>query len=86
MYLEIAGIIVFVFTLPFGYWRAIVRFKSTQWFLAVHLPIPSIILVRFIFDLDFTLYSFLILDAAFFFGQLFGGYVYKYIVKNRKKS
>jgi len=85
MYLTIAGFIVFFVTLPFGYWRATVRFKSTQWFLAVHLPIPSIILVRFLFHFGFTFYSFLILDAAFFFGQLFGGYIYKYIVKKRKK-
>ena len=86
MKLVIAGLVVFILTAPFGYWRATVPFKSKKWFLAVHLPILFIIIVRFAFGFAFTLYSFIILDLAFFFGQLFGGYYYKYVVKKRKKD
>ncbi len=37
---------VFALTLPFGSWRARCRPFSLPWFLAVHLPIPVIFLLR----------------------------------------
>lgn len=36
----------FVLTLPFGAWRATTRKLSLRWFLAIHLPIPFIFLLR----------------------------------------
>jgi hypothetical protein len=38
--------IIFLLNLPFGYWRGHVRPFSFQWILAVHLPVPLVIIVR----------------------------------------
>jgi len=39
-------LITFFLTLPFGRWRVRCRKYSVGWFLAIHLPIPFIILMR----------------------------------------
>jgi hypothetical protein len=36
----------FLITLPFGAWRATTRRLSPAWFLAIHVPIPLILLIR----------------------------------------
>ena len=36
----------FVVTIPFGIWRARTKKFSVTWFLAIHLPIPAIFLLR----------------------------------------
>ncbi len=36
----------FLITLPFGAWRATTRRLSLRWFLAIHVPIPIILLIR----------------------------------------
>lgn len=40
----IAG--AFVVTFPFGAWRATTRRLSLRWFLAIHVPVPFIFLMR----------------------------------------
>ena len=65
----------FVVNLPFGYWRAGTRKFSVAWFLAVHLPVPLIVVARFILhapDAYIPLFVF-----CFFLGQLAGGLVRK---------
>ena len=32
--------------IPFGYWRAWTKKRSLEWFLAIHLPVPLLALLR----------------------------------------
>jgi hypothetical protein len=63
---------VFVLNIPFGYWRAGVRKFSPAWFVAIHLPIPIIILLRIYSGLGFGLLTFPVMLAAYFAGQFLG--------------
>lgn len=76
------ALLVFLINLPFGYWRASVRRLSTQWFLAVHLPVPLVIALRIFSGLGFQLISFPILIGAFFLGQFVGGKV-RHLIEGR---
>ena len=69
--------VVLLFNIPFGYWRFNVRKLSLQWFLAVHLPVPFIILLRFGMDIGFHWITYIFLVAAFFMGQLIGGKIHQ---------
>jgi hypothetical protein len=48
---------------------------SWQWFLAIHLPVPFVILFRYLFGLGFELYTYPAMVLAFFLGQWFGGMI-----------
>ncbi len=63
---------VFVLNFPFGYWRANVKKFSLQWALAIHVPVPFVIALRFMGDLGFHLITYPFLVGAFFFGQYAG--------------
>ena len=76
MNLILVTIFVFLFNLPFGYWRANVKKFSLQWILAIHLPVPFIIAARIYFNLGFELYTYPILVGSFFLGQYLGKYLY----------
>ncbi|HWW77389.1 MAG TPA: hypothetical protein VNZ44_18450 [Pyrinomonadaceae bacterium] len=67
------ALLVFLLNLPFGYWRASVRKMSRQWFLAVHIPVPLVIILRIYSGLGFRLISFPVVVGAFFLGQFVGG-------------
>ena len=71
--LWLAGIAVLLLNLPFGYWRAHVPKFSLAWFLAVHLPVPLVIAIRFIAHLGFHPVTYPVLVGAFFAGQFLGG-------------
>ncbi len=75
--LGIVTLITFFFNMPWGYWRASVKKFSLKWFLAVHLPIPVIVFMRFYFKLGFQLYTYPFLVGAFFLGQYVGGRYYR---------
>jgi uncharacterized membrane protein AbrB (regulator of aidB expression) len=77
--LLLATLSVFLVNLPFGYWRASTKKLSFYWFLFIHLPIPLVILLRFLFELGFELYTYPFLIAAFFLGQFIGGKLYRKI-------
>lgn len=64
--------LTFLLNLPFGWWREGSRKFSVAWFLAIHLPVPFIILVRQAFGvrLVWTTVPFLLL--AYFLGQFAG--------------
>ncbi len=79
--LGIVTVITFVVNMSFGYWRASVKKFSLQWFLAVHLPIPLIVFLRFYFELGFQFYTYPFLVGAFFLGQFAGA---KYYIKKHK--
>ena len=70
------AIIVLLFNVPFGYWRAGVRKFSTQWILSIHSPVPFIIALRIFSGLGWRLITFPVLIGAFFGGQFLGGWVY----------
>jgi hypothetical protein len=65
--------LVLLINLPFGYWRADAERFSRQWFLAVHIPVPVVIMLRIISGLGFQLATFPLMIGAFFLGQLLGG-------------
>lgn len=82
--LTIVTILVFVLNIPFGFWRASVKKFSWKWFLAVHLPIPFVVLLRFGFGLGFQFYTYPFLIAGFFIGQMIGAKYYKKRQKAKK--
>ena len=60
--------------LPFGAYRATVRKFSWQWFLAVHLPIPFIIVMRLSFGFGWWFVPFMLASAVT--GQLLGSWLF----------
>jgi len=76
MSLGIILAIIFLLNLPFGYWRARVRKFSFQWILAVHLPVPLVIIVRMLGGVGWHIKTFPILAGAYFMGQYLGGSFY----------
>lgn len=76
MHLTLITIFVFIFNIPFGYWRANVKKFSLQWILAIHLPVPFIIIARIYSNIGFELYTYPILVGSFFLGQFLGKYLY----------
>jgi len=75
MTLWIVASIVFLLNLPFGYWRARVKKFSTQWILAIHLPVPLVIACRIFSGLGWQLVTFPVMIGAFFGGQFVGGWI-----------
>ncbi len=80
MYLNVlyVAIIVLVINIPFGYWRKSVNKFSLQWILAVHLPVPFVIALRFLSGLGFQFITYPALVGAFFLGQLIGSKIYSH--------
>ena len=66
------AVIIFFLNIPFGYWRANVKKFSVQWALAIHIPVPVVIGLRFLFGLGFAFITYPILVGAFFTGQFVG--------------
>lgn len=77
-----AAISVLILNLPFGYWRANVKKYSLQWALAIHVPVPIVVAIRFYSQIGFALYTYPVLVAAFFTGQFLGVKIYL----NRKEN
>jgi hypothetical protein len=73
--LLLISLLVFLINIPFGYWRSNVRAFSLQWFLAIHIPVPFIILLRIVSEVGFAWYTYLFLVAAFFLGQKTGSVI-----------
>jgi len=71
--LLLSSLAVFLFNIPFGFWRANVKKFSLQWILAVHVPVPFIIALRLLTDLGFAWYTYVFLVGSFFLGQKLGG-------------
>lgn len=75
--LLLISLFVFLLNIPFGYWRANVPKFSIQWFLAIHVPVPFIVAMRYFSGLGFAWYSYVVLVLAFFLGQKAGGMLLK---------
>ncbi len=68
---------VFLLNLPFGAWRGTTRKLSVPWFLAVHLPIPLVVLLRLKSGLGFHWSTYPALVGAYFLGQFGGGRLFR---------
>lgn len=77
---------VFVFNIPFGYWRINVKKFSLQWALAVHIPVPFIIALRLTTSIGFSWYTYVFLVGAFFLGQRLGGMLHPVMDKKCKEA
>jgi hypothetical protein len=84
MSLWVVAIIVFLINIPFGYWREGVRKFSFQWILAIHLPVPIVIALRYFSGLGWRFITFPVLIAAYFGGQFAGGAIRRWR-ENKKR-
>jgi len=84
--LIIVALLVFILNIPFGYWRANVKRFSTQWFLAIHLPVPFIVAMRLLAGIGFAWYTYVFLVGAFFLGQKLGSVLMNWIHKRCKQE
>ncbi len=75
--LSIITILIFIFNIPFGYWRENVKKFSFQWALAIHIPVPFIIITRIYADVGFAWYTYVLFVGAFFSGQKLGSIILK---------
>jgi len=71
--LLLVAALVFAVNVPFGYWRGGVPKFSVPWFVAVHAPVPIVILLRWASGLGFHLETVPVMLAAYFGGQFLGG-------------
>jgi len=72
MKLLVIALIVFLMNVPFGYWRANVRKFSLQWALAIHIPVPFVIILRIYSNMGFAWQTYPVMVGAFFLGQYAG--------------
>lgn len=72
-YTCIATLIV---NLPFGYIRGGFRKLSFWWFVAIHAPVPIVIMIRKFHDLQLSWILAPFLLGSFFIGQLLGRKIY----------
>jgi formyltetrahydrofolate hydrolase len=74
-------IITFLVNIPFGFWRAHAKKTGNklEWILAVHLPVPLVVLLRYMAGLSWNREGapfILIFVLAYFLGQKAGGKLY----------
>jgi pilus assembly protein TadC len=68
----LVAVLTFLVNIPFGYWRAKTKKLSKEWFLAVHLPVPLIVVFRLLFGVHLNIPTFIVFVVAFFLGQRTG--------------
>ena len=74
LYTCLATIII---NLPFGYFRGAFRKLSLLWLLAIHAPVPLVILIRKFHKLELSWELAPFLLGSYFIGQLLGKKLYK---------
>ena len=77
MKLLLISLLVLLVNIPFGYWRANVHRFTLQWFLAIHLPVIIVVVLRLVSHLGFAWFTYVVLVTAFFLGQKFGALIIK---------
>jgi hypothetical protein len=82
MNIYLLALIVFLINIPFGYWRANVRRYSLQFFLAIHIPVLLIILLRILSSTGFEITTLFYTVPAFFLGQYAGSKIYSFRKNN----
>jgi hypothetical protein len=68
---------IFALNLPFGYWRGGLPKLSAWWFVAIHAPVPIIVLLRLTAGVPFRWSTLPLFVLAFFLGQSGGARVRK---------
>jgi hypothetical protein len=68
-------------TLPFGFYRAYTRKLSLRWFLAIHVPVVLIVLIRVELHLSYIIIPFTCL--AFAAAQILGARFGRWWIKRR---
>jgi hypothetical protein len=71
----LAIVLAIAINLPFGAYRVTVRRLSWQWFAAIHVPIPFIIIMRLTFGLGWWFVPFMLASALT--GQVLGSTLYR---------
>lgn len=66
-----------IINLPFGYIRGGLRKLSFWWFVAIHAPVPLVIIIRKFHDLELTWTLAPFLLGSFFIGQFLGRKTYE---------
>ena len=84
--LILAALATYVLNLPFGYVRQGFKKFSVMWFIAIHAPIPFVVLLRHLFGLGFQLYTYPVMVSAFFLGQFSGKKARLYFNGKRMKE
>ena len=71
MDLLLVAVLIFLMNIFFGYWRANTRRFSTQWLMAIHIPVPLVIGIR-LWLFSFSWATLPLFVAAFFAGRYSG--------------
>lgn len=71
LYVLSIAVLCVVLNIPFGIWRARTRKFSIQWWLAIHLPVPAIIVARIVSQVSPWWIPLFIACAVI--GQIIGG-------------
>jgi hypothetical protein len=80
------AVIVLLLNIPFGYWRGQAQSYSRQWFFAIHLPVPLVIVIRIASGLGWQFITFPVMIAAFFAGQLVGSTLHNFAQRISKSQ
>lgn len=67
-----------IINLPFGYWRGGLRKLSFLWFVAIHAPVPFIVLIRKFHKLELSWKLAPFLLGSYFIGQFIGRKIYQW--------
>ena len=70
--LALVALAVFLLNLPCGWWRQGAPRFSLSWILAVHLPLPFVIGLRWLGGIGFHWSTYPVLVAAYMAGQYLG--------------
>lgn len=68
----VLSLLIIIINLPFGYWREGTRKFSIYWMLAIHLPVPLVVLMRYLFEVELLWSTAPFLFGSFFLGQFLG--------------
>jgi hypothetical protein len=82
----LVAIITYLINIPFGYWRAQVKKFSLEWFLAIHLPVPFIVLIRILFGVHINIPTVITFVVAFFLGQRTGIFLHRVLHQKLGKT
>ena len=74
-HLPVLALSVALVNVPFGYWRARTKKLTLPWFVAVHAPVPIVVVLRLAAGVTWRLSAFGVLAGAFFTGQYAGGVI-----------
>ena len=83
MHLTIAIVAILLINIIFGYWRANTRKFSPQWIMAIHVPVPIAIGLRFLL-LGWNWALLPVFVADFAAGQFTGGWIRKKFAKQER--